>query len=171
MSSGLVKKARGRPPKPLQSSEPLITIDNPITHTDKTAVRVDSNRRSGSMSLRPNKRVKISKRELLSDDDLDDSDDVIDTPDEESDDDDIEAIVEAKKSKVEPLDPLELEELTNSGLDPADPGNNLSKRGRKKIIYHAKLAAKKRREQLRASKVESGTHLKISDTSIFFTFF
>ena len=87
MSSGIVKKVRprGRPPKsaqlfhqkiePLEHVEIIEAPTSPVT----TALNPGSNliRNSGSMSLRPNKRVRLSKalkRMLESEDEEDEAD-------------------------------------------------------------------------------------------------
>ena len=87
MSSGIVKKVRprGRPPKSAQLShtkiEPLehVEIIEAPTSPVTTALNPGSNliRNSGSMSLRPNKRVRLSKalkRMLESEDEEDEAD-------------------------------------------------------------------------------------------------
>ena len=87
MSSGIVKKVRprGRPPKSAQLShtkiEPLehVEIIEAPTSPVTTTLNPGSNliRNSGSMSLRPNKRVRLSKalkRMLESEDEEDEAD-------------------------------------------------------------------------------------------------
>ena len=165
MSSGLVKRARpGRPPKSLQTNNQPQMVEKPMVVPTPT-----SNRKAGSMSLRPNKRVKISKslkKELMSEDELDDEDDVIDTPDDEesdaeeyeNDENDFSAVssIKSKRYPMENLGKEELLELTNTFDDSVDSNPVAAKRVRKKIIYHAERTAKKRREQLKTSKMESG---------------
>ena len=67
MSSGIVRKAKGRPRK-----GSIAVIEPP-----PKPQQPESNRKSGSMSLRPNKRVRLCKTEFLTESDVEQEDDII----------------------------------------------------------------------------------------------
>ena len=154
-----MKKVRGRPPKSVKASEDSAIVDVK-SRIKADPVPVKSNRLSGSMSLRPNKRVKISKYELITDEleDFDDEDDIITTPVEESDEDMAEdepandklIVVQKTFGEKLELDEIAMEELSNKDAYEVEK----LRRTRKKIMYHPKLAAQMRREQLMTPQVK-----------------
>lgn len=154
MSSGIVKRARGRPVKALTKETPIVVEEKKQVLT----VTKGFNRRAGSMSLRPNKRVKIAPEEFITGDiehEDSDNDQTVDVRalDDESDEeiyDDFEGDTKSSFFESSPvtLDESELQELSNRD---AFQDENQIKRSRKKIMYNAKLAAQKRREQLLTS--------------------
>ena len=164
MSSGIVKKVRprGRPPKsaqlfhqkiePLEHVETIEAPTSPVT----TALNPGSNliRNSGSMSLRPNKRIsKALKRMLESEDEEDEAvfEDVeMQSAQEDVSDEDSMSATEYEQVRVRNIDDSftlnesEILELSNRDIQASD----FPKRARKKIMYNAKNAANLRRKQL-----------------------
>jgi len=173
MSSGIVKKVRprGRPPKssfpkvePIEHVEVDYAPPSPEIVTGDTGSNIIRKYASGvgSMSLRPNKRVKISKAlKRLLESDEDRSEDDGDFEDVEMGSPEDAEISDAgddnslsandfnndrfrKSDQSLALDASEVQELSN--LD--SRASDFPYRSRKKIMYNAKLAAQMRREQL-----------------------
>ena len=161
MSSGIVKKARGRPPKSKTASmTPLksTSISVPVTAPDIGPDIGQSNRKSGRMSLRPNRKVKLFKGdpEDFSDDDYDDiseqvDDDVADPSivakiengsDEDDDDDEDEPMTKKSRFSTSILPEDEINELQNRDVQ-AGP-----RRSRPLVLYNPKLAAAQRKREL-----------------------
>ena len=160
MSSGIVKRARGRPPKSESLKRQLeIENENPEQNVEEDDGKLVEKkptivRTSGSMSLRPNKRVRIHKGELISED----SDELGWIEDSEDEYKDIESELESDHElkpeiiydksddpvQTVALDEFQLQELSNRDT----VGVEVPKRMRKKIMYNPKLAAQKRRNHL-----------------------
>lgn len=151
MSTGIVKKARGRPPK---SSVPYIKQE---------VESLESNRQTGSMSLRPNKRVRLTKY----DDDYDysnlDDDDEYIVPDNKSDENSEDFIGEEYDAKYDDSQYDEnMEDLANR-----DAFQNHRRRSRKMIMYNPKMAVKMRKEQLNKDNNDGGNVLIQRPNKIF----
>ena len=167
-------RPRGRPPKTEPKVEPVEEFEEPImVLPDKSQDGTANIRISGSMSLRPNKRVKLSKalkRMLESDEDDEDTDEAIEdvdmvSPEDEASDEFDDFI------KVNDKDPIALDESAVQELSNRDSvnSNEFPKRARKKIMYNAKLAAQKRRQQLMSirsdKKASSDSNVDILNTT------
>ena len=150
MSSGIVKRARGRPPKSKTADNPLIT---PITSTitpKPTPVAMpvpESNRKSGRMSLRPNRKVKLFKGDPgdFSDEEEEAVDDDVADPPADLGSDDEELILPiSKKSRLSAsiLEDEQIQELVNRDIE-EEP-----RRSRKMVLYNPKLAVLQRKKEL-----------------------
>ena len=144
MSSGIVKKVRGRPPK-----------SSIIKHEVKD---IDSNRKSGRMSLRPNKRVKLSRDEYDDLDSIEDNELILPEKIDVDIDVDEHDYIGDQYDDNETLDDTDenLEDLCNR-----DALKNHRRRSRKMIIYNPKMAVKMRKEQLKNDTNDGGTYDRV----------
>ena len=139
MSTGIVKKARGRPPK---SSVPTIKQE---------VESLESNRHTGSMSLRPNKRVRLTKDDYDYSN-LDEDEYVVpENTDENSEEYNIGEDYDANDDSQYDEN---MEDLANR-----DAFQNHRRRSRKMIMYNPKMAVKMRKEQLNKDNNDGGNIL------------
>ena len=162
MSSGIVKRARGRPPK---SKNTIVMTPNKIPALVPLGPAPESNRKSGRMSLRPNRKVKLFKGDP--DDFSDDSEDIHEPVDDDvadplakfevesgdEEDEDLIPVSSAKKPRFSTsiLGEDEINELMNRDVQ------DEPRRSRKMVLYNPKLAAAQRKRELDKTGQESAS--------------